>query len=155
MSFNLTGHEQDKRMMQDKERLRRAEEELLNKLKFTPGSEVGGMPYQSDRLDKLFEMQGKFMEYLNQGKLRNTYDQDMTTMCLAVMSETQEILQLINWKPWKGHKPHDMPKIQEEIIDLFHFVLELMIHSKMSPQELFEGYKAKMAVNVNRQIGGY
>lgn len=75
---------------------------------------------------------------------------------LASADELFEVLHEINWKIWrKQRKEVDEKKIQEELIDVLHFWVNLAILWNMTPDILEETYLHKNAKNINRQDEKY
>lgn len=75
---------------------------------------------------------------------------------LASADELFEVLHEINWKIWrKQRKEVDEKKIQEELIDVLHFWINLCIIWNMTPDILEEIYLSKNATNHKRQDEGY
>ncbi len=76
-------------------------------------------------------------------------------ICSALLHETVELQRETNWKWWKTNKELEMDKIQEEVIDLWHFLIQLSIESGLNPTSLVERYIKKNKENLNRQKKGY
>jgi dimeric dUTPase (all-alpha-NTP-PPase superfamily) len=78
---------------------------------------------------------------------------------LAAIDELFEVLHETNWKIWKQQKKEiteeDIKKIQEELVDVFHFFINLCILWDMTPDILEEVYLHKNAINHKRQDAGY
>ncbi len=73
-----------------------------------------------------------------------------------ITEELGEAMNCLKCKPWKvTPMATDVQHYKEEIADAFHFFVELCILSGISPQELFELYMKKNAVNQFRQGSGY
>jgi dimeric dUTPase (all-alpha-NTP-PPase superfamily) len=76
------------------------------------------------------------------------------TQCCA--SELQEILGCVNWKHWKQKQyPIDELSLKYELVDLWHFVMSLMLVWGMTPLDLFSMYITKNRENHDRQKRGY
>ncbi len=103
--------------------------------------------------DKLSEMFKKQKELMDRLQVAATID-DIRTMTLAAMVELGEMIQELNWKPWK-HGTNNIANAREELIDVFHFVLELAIMLGMDSDEFADTYFKKMDVNHKRQDSGY
>ncbi len=89
---------------------------------------------------------------------------DNTYMCegytkeyiLAAVDELFEVLHEINWKVWKKQRKQiNIDKIREELIDVFHFLINLFILWGITPEMLEELYLKKNAENQKRQNEGY
>lgn len=76
-------------------------------------------------------------------------------MNLALQDELHELLGEVGWKPWatSRHINHDMAKA--ELVDAWHFFMNLMLILGMTPDELFDRYMEKRKRNSERQEEGY
>lgn len=78
------------------------------------------------------------------------------TYVLALLSELDELLSEVNWKPWKKTKKTiDLEELRYEIIDIFTFTLSLMIAWGMTEEECFQYFMAKNKENLDRIERGY
>lgn len=80
-------------------------------------------------------------------------------MVLAMHVELSELLEWTNWKPWKktrvSYDNARQKEIEMEIVDLFHFLLNLCQIWNISPV-LFEArFLEKHQINLDRQNKGY
>lgn len=109
-----------------------------------------------DRLDHIMILQKRFQTQVDQRALDDFNQEYIKDMCIAAHSEVTEILNEINWKPWKKtEKIVYTEKYKEEVIDLFHFVLNLAIAGGMDSNELYDMYLSKINENIKRQEEGY
>ncbi len=78
---------------------------------------------------------------------------------LAMHSELSELLDWVNWKHWKKTKvDYNRERVEEihmEIIDLFHFLLDLCIVWNLDAGKVLELYMKKNKENFDRQERGY
>lgn len=72
----------------------------------------------------------------------------------AMRLEVDEVLAEIPFKWWSKSKL-DIPHIQEEIVDCFHFLISATITAGMGPEDLVRAYTEKHAKNITRQDQGY
>lgn len=113
-----------------------------------------------DRLGEMFELQGDLQ--------RNTYGshpadiedpveriQFIKDMKLSAESELQEMLDEVGWKPWATSRHVNEEAMQGELIDLWHFFMNLCMAAKLTPDMLYDKYKAKRLKNIQRQKDGY
>jgi len=78
------------------------------------------------------------------------------TMILAGTDELHELLAELDWKPWtQGERKINYDGAKKEIVDLWHFVLNIMLALDMSTDELYRMYMTKRRVNADRQKNGY
>lgn len=109
-----------------------------------------------EKLEKMFNMQQALDErIIAERNIDKTLDEWVTAITIAMESEIDEIRREVNWKWWKQEKQVDMYRLQEEVIDLWHFLLSLSRMVGLTPETIFERYMQKNAVNHKRQDGGY
>lgn len=114
-----------------------------------------------DKLDKIVRMQLTLMDRLGVQVLDDQKNdvliQEQTRdMLFAICCELGETGDEINWKPWKRTvKPVNLDLLRTELIDIFHFTMELMLMWGMDSKMIFEVYEKKMAENNARQDRGY
>ena len=73
----------------------------------------------------------------------------------ALTDELHEVLRETPWKPWKKSAEFNQEAYKEEMVDAFHFFMNLMLIGNMDFPELLAGYEAKHAENIARQARGY
>ena len=107
-----------------------------------------------DKLDIIFEMQKMLDDDIaSRRHLEFTTEEWMQKEFLAMLSELSEVLDEVNFKWWKNKKPLDTAALQGELVDILHFFISMCIRAGLSPDSLFEGYKAKNKENFDRQYG--
>jgi len=77
---------------------------------------------------------------------------------LALTDELHEALQEVKWKPWltTGRGVWvDRDAYVEELVDALHFLLNLLLVSGCSAEEVARRYLHKVDVNARRQSDGY
>lgn len=78
---------------------------------------------------------------------------------LAVVDEVHEALFEVQWKPWAISQGEwkDRDDFVDEIVDVLHFVANLLVTAGCTGDELSERYRTKQEVNRQRQrtAGGY
>ncbi|UQD53325.1 alpha/beta hydrolase [Bacillus methanolicus] len=105
---------------------------------------------------KLFEMQRQLDErIIKERNVNKTFDEWVIGLTIAMESEIDEIRREVNWKWWKQNKEIDMDKLQEEVIDLWHFLLSLSRTVGLTPETIYEKYMQKNVKNHARQANGY
>ena len=92
---------------------------------------------------------------MNLDRYPKDLDGRISSLCTAIIHEAIELQLLTNWKWWKTPRNLDIHKAKEELIDIWHFVIQTSIELKLSPQEIFEEYKKKHNIDVKRQLDGY
>ena len=72
----------------------------------------------------------------------------------AMREELHELDADLLWKWWSKDEI-DMQNIHVELIDILHFLVSAMICAGLTPDKVFDVYRQKHAVNLNRQDSGY
>lgn len=105
----------------------------------------------------LFEAQNKLQTRLgNLPILNDEHRQDLINMnTIACVDELFEALRETPWKPWKKNKIYSEEKFKDELIDAWHFLINLSIISGMDYKELFDRFFDKNKENHKRQDVGY
>ncbi|MDN5845842.1 MAG: dUTPase [Candidatus Nitrosocosmicus sp.] len=96
-----------------------------------------------NKMKKLYEMKEPFSGYR------------IFMISSALVHEAIELQRETNWKWWKKDKTIDNEKLQEEIIDLWHFLIQISIEVGFEPQTLISKYMEKNKENTGRQLRGY
>lgn len=114
-------------------------------------------------LEKIFELQTTFQESLGHfipkyaltiGSKENVELIKLQT--LALVDEAMESLREIPWKPWKHvNTTIDLEKYRMELIDIFHFLVNLFLFAGMDVRMVLEYYLRKNKINTVRQKNGY
>ena len=105
-----------------------------------------------DSIQELFELQKEIMERVPGGDTPEVMAHQITCG-LGVIEETLEYLNSIGRKPWR---PNPLPpeKQKEELVDMLHFYLELIIRSPFDWEDIVIEYKRKHAINLKRYEKG-
>jgi dimeric dUTPase (all-alpha-NTP-PPase superfamily) len=83
-------------------------------------------------------------------------EERICALCTAIIHEAVELQSLTNWKWWKK-KPieFDENQAKEELIDIWHFVVDASIELGMTPQDILDEYLKKNQINKDRQKNDY
>lgn len=109
-----------------------------------------------EKLEKMFNMQQALDErIIAERNIDKTLDEWVVAITIAMESEIDEIRREVNWKWWKQEKEIDLERLQEEVIDLWHFLLSLSRMVGLTPEMIFEKYMTKNKINHQRQEQGY
>ena len=111
-----------------------------------------------DQLRELFRMQ----KALNQriGVNTDAMSQEEKTRwilnyCRAMTQELAELTDSVPWKWWAKYQNFDEQNARVEVVDLFHFLISSAQVLGMSADDVFEAYRKKNEVNLQRQETGY
>ncbi len=129
------------------------------------GKKEGGNGDAGDKLDFLFKKQDELFKKNigdSDNRMKNLYNVKepfdgyrVFMLSTALVHEAIELQRETNWKWWKKESVADREKIQEEIIDIWHFLIQISIESGMDSKKIMEKYMEKNEENLKRQIKGY
>ncbi len=74
---------------------------------------------------------------------------------LAATDELHELLNEVGWKPWATSRHVNEEAAKGELVDVFHFFMNLSMALHMGPEELMQKYIEKRQINARRQEEGY
>lgn len=115
---------------------------------------VAKMSPINDKLTEMYDMQTKLdQRIITERGITKTTDEWVVGLTIAMESEIDEIRREVNWRWWKNSKPIDQTALQEEIVDVWHFLLSLSRVVGMSPDDIHRIYMEKNAENHARQSG--
>lgn len=115
------------------------------------------------KLETMFELQEEMQENsfgvaptdlaaLGSEEERIAFYKDMH---IAIIAELQEALDEMGWKPWATSKHFRDEAVQAELVDAFHFFMNLFMVAGGNAEKLFDGYIRKREKNIARQAAGY
>lgn len=105
-------------------------------------------------LKEMFRKQGEFQTRLgNEAFLYST--PFIKDTILALTCEAMEALQETPWKEWKKNQDFHVDKLQEEIVDIWHFLINLSLAAGFDEDTLYKAFMKKNRKNFQRQEEGY
>jgi dimeric dUTPase (all-alpha-NTP-PPase superfamily) len=108
-----------------------------------------------DKLEKLIEMQRDLASVLASPKYPSKAEERISLLCTAIIHETIELQRLTNWKWWKNPTDFNIEDAKEELIDIWHFVLQATIELNMTPEDILKYYSKKNNLNKERKKMNY
>ena len=108
-----------------------------------------------DSLETIFSIQRELTSMMDLSRYPTSIDGRMSLLSTAIVHEAIELQRLTSWKWWKKPTPFDREAAKEELIDIWHFVVQTSIELGMSPSDVLHEYKKKNKVNRDRQVPGY
>jgi hypothetical protein len=113
-----------------------------------------------DRLTKMFDEQRQLQVKAYGADPGDIIDpeeraQFIKDMTLALEDELHEFLGEVGWKPWATSRHVNEAEAKGELVDAFHFFMNLCMAVHMEPDELFDRYMEKRHRNEQRQLKGY
>ena len=79
----------------------------------------------------------------------------ISALCTAIMHEAVELQRTTNWKWWKTPSRFDEAEAREELIDIWHFVIQASLELNLSPEDILKEYQRKNEINRQREKNGY
>jgi dimeric dUTPase (all-alpha-NTP-PPase superfamily) len=112
-----------------------------------------------DRLNEMYDAQRDLQKTINGYDLADQTDEqrivNIKENYVAIVQELGEVLNETGWKSWATSRHINTEAYKGELVDVFHFFMNLMLHVDMTPDDLYEGYLRKREVNVQRQLNNY
>jgi dimeric dUTPase (all-alpha-NTP-PPase superfamily) len=108
-----------------------------------------------DTLETIFSMQKDLAGMMDLSRYPESAEGRVSALSTAIIHEAVELQRLTSWKWWKKPAPFDSAAAREELIDIWHFVVQASIELGMTPADILEEYKKKNKVNRDRQTSGY
>lgn len=120
-----------------------------------------------DKLEYLFKQQEDLQEFLGNrfSDIRDNpidWQKYMNMMALAMIDETCEMLRETAYKNpnyirfgWKTRQMINWSKMQGEIIDMWHFMINLSLAAGFDADSIIQGYNSKHEQNKNRKMKDY
>ena len=108
-----------------------------------------------DRLDTIFKLQKGLSEMMKLDRYPKDSESRISALSTAIMHEAVELQRTTNWKWWKTPTDFDVAEAREELIDIWHFVVQPSLELNLTPDDIVEEYKKKNEINRERQRTGY
>ncbi len=108
-----------------------------------------------DRLETIFKLQKGLAEMMNLDRYPKDSEGRVSALSTAIMHEAVELQRTTNWKWWKTPTSFNQADAREELIDIWHFVVQASLELNLTPNDIVEEYKRKNEINRERQKNGY
>ena len=108
-----------------------------------------------DKLDSIFVMQKGLENMMNLDRYPKDTEGKVSALCTAIMHEAVELQRTTNWKWWKTPTPFDETEAREDLIDIWHFVVQASLELNLTPEDILKEYERKNEINRQRQKDGY
>ena len=108
-----------------------------------------------DTLETIFSLQKNLERMMNLDRYPKDTQGKISALCTAIIHEAVELQMMTSWKWWKKPIPFDEAAAREELIDIWHFVVQASIELNMTPGDILKEYHKKHQINKQRQIDGY
>ena len=108
-----------------------------------------------DKLSSIFTMQKGLEDMMNLDRYPKDTEGKVSALCTAIMHEAVELQRTTNWKWWKTPTAFDEAEAKEELIDIWHFVVQASLELNLTPNDILKEYERKNDINRQRQKDGY
>ena len=108
-----------------------------------------------DRLDSIFSMQKSLADMMNLDRYPKDTEGKVSALCTAIIHEAVELQRTTNWKWWKTPTEFNEAEAREELIDIWHFVVQASLELNLTPEDILKEYERKNEINRQRQKDGY
>ncbi len=108
-----------------------------------------------DRLETIFKLQKGLADMMKLDRYPKDSEGRVSALSTAIMHEAVELQRTTNWKWWKTPTPFNEAEAREELIDIWHFVVQASLELNLTPNDIVEEYKRKNEINRERQRSGY
>ena len=108
-----------------------------------------------DKLDSIFAMQKGLADMMNLDRYPKDTEGKVSALCTAIMHEAVELQRTTNWKWWKTPTTFNEAEAREELIDIWHFVVQASLELNLTPDDILKEYERKNEINRQRQKDGY
>ena len=79
-----------------------------------------------DRLDEIFKLQKGLSEIMKLDGYPKDAEGRVSALCTAIIHEAVELQRTTNWKWWKIPTEFNQNEAREELIDIWHFVVQAL-----------------------------
>lgn len=108
-----------------------------------------------DSLETIFDMQKELASMMDLSRYPQSLEGKISALSTAIVHEAVELQRLTDWKWWKKSVDFDEEAAREELIDIWHFVVQASIELGMNPSDIVHEYVKKNKINRDRQVSGY
>jgi len=109
----------------------------------------------TDRLETIFKLQKGLAEIMKMDRYPKDLEGRISALCTAMIHEAVELQRTTNWKWWKTPTKFNEKEAREELIDVWHFVIQASLELGLTPDDILKEYERKNEINRERQRTGY
>ena len=85
----------------------------------------------------------------------NDIEGRVAALCTAMIHEAVELQRTTNWMWWKKPTEFNQAEAKEELIDIWHFLIQASLELDLTPDDILKEYQRKNEINRQRQKDGY
>ena len=92
---------------------------------------------------------------MNLDRYPNDAEGSVAALCTAMIHEAVELQRTTNWKWWKQPTEFNQAEAKEELVDIWHFLIQASLELELTPDDILKEYQRKNEINRQRQKDGY
>jgi len=108
-----------------------------------------------DKLEEIFSLQKGLTEMMNLDRYPDDIEGRISALCTAMIHEAIELQRTTNWKWWKKPMEFNQAEAREELVDIWHFLIQASLELGLTPDDILKEYQRKNEINRQRQKDGY
>ena len=108
-----------------------------------------------DKLEEIFSLQMGLTKMMNLDRYPDDVEGRVASLCTAMIHEAVELQRTTNWKWWKKPMEFNKAEAREEVIDIWHFLVQASLELGLTPDDILNEYQRKNEINRQRQKDGY
>ena len=108
-----------------------------------------------DKLEEIFSLQKGLTEMMNLDRYPDDVESRVASLCTAMIHEAVELQRTTNWKWWKKPTKFNQAEAREELVDIWHFLIQASLELDLTPDDILKEYQRKNEINRQRQKDGY
>ena len=108
-----------------------------------------------DKLEEIFSLQKGLTEMMDLDRYPDDVEGRVTALCTAMIHEAVELQRTTNWKWWKKPTEFNKTEAREELVDIWHFLIQASLELGLTPDDILKEYQRKNEINRQRQKDGY
>ena len=108
-----------------------------------------------DKLEEIFSLQKGLTEMMNLDRYPNDVEGRISALCTAMIHEAVELQRTTNWKWWKKPTEFNKTEAREELVDIWHFLIQASLELGLTPDDILKEYQRKNEINRQRQKDDY
>ena len=108
-----------------------------------------------DKLESIFALQKGLADMMDLDRYPKDVEGKISALCTAIIHEAVELQRTTNWKWWKTPTAFNEAEAREELIDIWHFVIQASLELNLSPEDILKEYQRKNDINRKREKNGY
>ena len=105
-----------------------------------------------DKLESIFELQKGLADMMDLDRYPKDVEGKISALCTAIMHEAVELQRLTNWKWWKTPTEFNEKEAREELIDIWHFVIQASLELNLTPDDILKEYQRKNEIKDDEAI---